>query len=71
MNKRYTFSISTEEDDDGRWSAWLNAIPWCAAFGDTREEAIKELNDAANVVVRHLVDTGQEVPVDEQFEIVL
>ena len=62
MSRKYTFSFTTEEDDDGRWSAWLNAIPWCAAFGDTREEAIRELNDAASVVVQHLVSAGQEVP---------
>ncbi len=71
MNRKYNFTFSVEEDDDGRWSAWLNAIPWCITFGDTREEAVQELHDAATVVIQHLVESGEEVPVDEQFEVVV
>ena len=50
----YTFTASVEQDEDGRWNAWLNEIPWCITFGDTQEEAMRELQDAACAVVEHL-----------------
>ena len=47
----YTFTASMEQDEDGRWNAWLNEIPWCITFGDTEEDAMRELQDAAYAVV--------------------
>ena len=58
----YTFTASVEKDKDGRWNAWLNEIPWCITFGDTQEEAMRELQDAACAVVEHLKATGQKIP---------
>lgn len=65
MEDTYSFTIGVEEEEDGRWSAWLLAIPWCTAFGDTKEEAIEELRDAAQVAVQYLKASGRPVPVDD------
>ena len=32
---------------------------------------MRELHDAATVVIQHLIESGEEVPVDEQFEVVV
>ena len=69
MFPKYTFDITVEEDDDGRWSAWLNAIPWCATFGDTKAEAIEELRDAAHVAVQYLLANDRDIPVDEPLQV--
>ena len=69
--KRFRFTFTVEEEDDGRWSARLNAIPWCATFGNTKEEAIEELRDAARVVVREFIATGKDIPADEPLEVVV
>ena len=58
MDGRYVFTGEVVKENDGRWSAWLVEIPWCATFGDTREEALQELRDAASVVVQHLEAKG-------------
>ena len=60
--REYIFTASVEKDNDGRWNAWLNEIPWCITFGDTQEEAMRELQDAAYAVVEHLKATRQEIP---------
>ena len=62
MNQEYVFTGILVEEDDGRWSASLVEIPWCATFGDSREDALRELRDATRVAVQHLEAEGQEVP---------
>ncbi len=66
LSGRYHFGYTTEEEEDGRWTVFLNVIPWCVTFGDTKEEAVAELHDAAHVVVEYLESTGQSVPIDDQ-----
>jgi hypothetical protein len=45
--KTYLFQAEIEQDDDGRWSAWIEALPGCAVWGYTKEEALEALKDAA------------------------
>ena len=67
MSKVYTFKPVLEKDpEDGRWSVWLEEIPWCCTFGDTREEALCEIQDAAEAVVEYLVSRGREIPQTER-----
>ncbi len=62
MGRRYTFTGDVVQDEDGRWTAWLVEIPECVTFGDTREDAMRELQDAASVVVQYLESKGEEIP---------
>ena len=64
MSRKYEFIYHLEEEDDGRWSASLDAIPWCSTFGDTKEDAIRELHDAASVAIQYYEIRGLDVPVD-------
>ncbi len=41
----YTFKASLQEEDDGRWSAWIDSLPGCAAWGYTRDEALEALQE--------------------------
>ena len=38
--KTYIFQVEVEQEDDGRWSAWIETLPGCAVWGYTKEEAI-------------------------------
>ena len=61
----YTFRSTVKEQDDGRWSAWLDSIPACSTWGYTREEALSALQEAAELLVEYLIASGEEVPTDD------
>ena len=60
--KTYVFEIELEEEEDSRWSAAIPALPGCAAWGYTREEALQALQDAAQIYVEDMLEAGEEVP---------
>ena len=60
--------LELEEEEDGRWSAWIDALPGCAVWGYTREEAIEALKDAAQAYLEVMVEKGQRIPVADTVE---
>jgi predicted RNase H-like HicB family nuclease len=40
------FSVTIERDEDGVWVVECPAIPGCVSQGKTREEALKNVEDA-------------------------
>ncbi len=53
------YKAELERDDDGRWSAWIEALPGCAAWGYTREEALASLKDAATAYMEDRIEAGE------------
>lgn len=68
--KSYVFHAALEQEEDGRWSAWIDALPGCATWGYSQEEALEALKEAAQAYLEVLVEKGQRVPVTETVEIV-
>ena len=60
--KTYIFEVEIEQDDDGRWSAWIAALEGCATWGYSKEEALDALQDAAKAYIEVLIDKGMVVP---------
>jgi len=50
------------EGPDGRWSARIDALPGCAAWGYRRDEALKATEDAADASVADMPETGEPLP---------
>ena len=50
--KSYIFDAGIQQEADGRWSAWMEALPGCAAWGYTKQEALEALEDAAELYVQ-------------------
>ena len=67
--KTYVLTAELEQDEDGRWSAWIDTLPGCTAWGHTREEALLALKDAADAYVEDMEDAGEEI-LDRGIEIV-
>ena len=60
--KTYVFRAEVEEEKDGRWSSWINALPGCAAWGYSQKEALDALKDAAGLYVEDLIEADGELP---------
>ena len=56
--KTYVIAAELEQDEDGRWSARIEALPGCTAWGHTRQEALLALQDAADAYIEDMEDAG-------------
>ena len=60
--KTYVLKASVEQEEDGRWSSWIEVLPGCAAWGYSQEEALNALKDAAELYVEDVIEAGEELP---------
>ena len=63
--KTYIFKAELEQDEDGRWGAEIPALPGCATWGYTEEEALEALRDAAQAYLEDMIEAGEEIPTKE------
>ena len=64
-----SYQAKVEQDQDGRWSAWVDDLPGCAAWGFTRDEALAALRDAAKAYVEDMLETGEILAPDGEVTI--
>ena len=60
--KSYDFQAELVEEEDGRWSAGVPALPGCATWGKTKEEALRNLRDTVEAYLRGVERAGAEIP---------
>jgi predicted RNase H-like HicB family nuclease len=60
--KTYIFQVEFAQEEDGRWSTWIEALPGCTAWGYTREKALAAIKDAAEAYVEDVIEAGEELP---------
>ena len=53
------YQAQVEPDDDGRWSAWIEELPGCAAWGYSQDEALAALAEAAAAYLGDMVEAGE------------
>ena len=63
----YMFEAQLAEEEDGRWSAWLPALPGCAVWGYSREQAMNTLEEAAELFVEEMLENGESVPRSDTY----
>ncbi len=49
-------------DDDGGWIADIPDLKYCSAFGDTPEEAVREIGIAKEAWLEAARDAGDPIP---------
>jgi predicted RNase H-like HicB family nuclease len=61
--KSYTFPIEIEPDED-RWFARVPELEsqGAAAWGTTRDEALRNIQEVAQMVIESLLDDGTPLP---------
>ena len=61
--KSLLFQVQLAPKHDGNWIAWIGALPGCAAWGASKDEALVMLTQNARAYVRMLRDKGVAMPV--------
>jgi predicted RNase H-like HicB family nuclease len=66
--KSYIFKVEMEQEEDGRWSSWIEELPGCATWGYSREEALDALKEAAQAYLGIWAEKGQPIPITDTVQ---
>ena len=61
-----TFTVETEQENDGRWIAEVPQIPGAMAYGATRDEAIARVEALGLRVLAERIQQGETSPEIQQ-----
>jgi antitoxin HicB len=61
---RYTVILQKEED--GGYVVTVPILPGCVSQGDTREEALRNIEEAIELYVEDMRAAGEPVPVEDE-----
>lgn len=62
--KTYLFQVELQQEQDGRWSVWIPALVGLTSWGHTKEEALRNIQDAAEAYVEDMVEAGDQIPLE-------
>jgi len=68
MASRYAIEIFYSEEDEG-YIATVPELPGCSAFGETEEEALKEVKVAIDLWLEIAEKEGREIPLPLRKEL--
>jgi len=60
--KTFVLRVVLKEEEDGRWSASIPALPGCSSWGYSQQEALQNIKDAAEIYLEDMIDAGEELP---------
>ncbi|HEY2865596.1 MAG TPA: type II toxin-antitoxin system HicB family antitoxin [Pyrinomonadaceae bacterium] len=55
-------AIELEQEEDGRWIAEIDELDGVLVYGDTREDAIKNVKTLALRVIADRLENGESLP---------
>jgi predicted RNase H-like HicB family nuclease len=56
-----------QRENDGGYVAVVPSLPGCVSQGDTREEALKNIEEAAELYIEDILATGDAIPNRREF----
>jgi predicted RNase H-like HicB family nuclease len=65
---RYT--VVLEQEEDGGYVASVPALPGCVSQGDSRDEALANIQEAIELYLADCIDAGEPIPVEAGREFV-
>ncbi|PYU49595.1 MAG: hypothetical protein DMG48_16310 [Acidobacteria bacterium] len=65
---RYT--VILQRESDGGYVAVVPSLPGCVSQGDTREEALKNIEEAAELYIEDVRATGDPLPIEDQRQFI-
>jgi predicted RNase H-like HicB family nuclease len=61
---RYT--VILQKEDDGGYVVTVPVLPGCVSQGDTREEALQNIQEAIELYVEDVRAAGESIPVEDE-----
>jgi predicted RNase H-like HicB family nuclease len=61
----YDFTIVIEPDEDS-FHAFVPVLPGCHSFGESVEEAKKNIAEAIELHVESMLEDGEEIPLEKE-----
>ena len=58
------YTVILEQEPDGGYVANIPALPGCVSQGDTREEVMANILEAAEVYIEDCIQAGDPVPTE-------
>jgi len=55
-------AIELEQEDDGRWIAEIDDLAGVLVYGDTKDEAVKNVKSLALRVIADRLENGEALP---------
>jgi predicted RNase H-like HicB family nuclease len=59
--KTFVLKVTLNEED-GRWSAAIPALPGCSSWGYSSQEALDNIKDAAGIYIEDMIEAGESLP---------
>ncbi len=68
--KTYVFNVVVEPDD-GRWHAYCPVLEerGAATWGETQEEALKNIQEVVQMVVEEMIRDGEPIPLEPKVAV--
>jgi len=60
--KTLILKVNLKEEEDGRWSASIPALSGCSSWGYSKQEALDNIKDAAEIYIEDMIDAGEGIP---------
>ncbi len=54
------------QDETGMWVAEIPSLPGCISQGSTRDEALRNVGEAADLWIETMSELGQSIPSDDR-----
>lgn len=68
--KSYSYRIIIEPDENNTFHAYVPALAGCHTWGNSVEDARKNIKDAMSAYLRSLTADGEKIPEDKGIEVV-
>jgi len=64
------YTVILEKEEDGGYVATVPALPGCVSQGDTRDEVMRNIREAADLYIEDCIASGDPVPTEAGREYV-
>jgi predicted RNase H-like HicB family nuclease len=64
------YTVILEKESDGGYVAIVPTLPGCVSQGDSRDEALANIREAAELYIEDCVESGDPVPTESGREFI-